>query len=89
MGNPTTPARLPQRPKLGLPAGAAPRGVVARTPPPAAAAFHIVWAVGRRGPRYRHPTREAAMAEADRLAALDHGRTFEVFACVAAGKVTR
>jgi hypothetical protein len=77
------------RPKLGLPPGTAPRGVVARTPPPAAAAFHVVWARGRRGPRYKHPTREAAMAEAQRLADLDHGRLFEVFACVPAGSVQR
>lgn len=77
------------RTKLGLPAGTAPRGVVTRRIPPPAAAFHVVWGQGRRGPRYRHGTREQAMAEAQRLAALDPGRRFDVFACVPAGSVKR
>lgn len=90
MDNPKTSARLPQRPStLSLPAGAAPRGIVARKPAPAAAAFHVVWGQGRRGPRYRHATHAAALAEAERLASLDPGRRFDVFACVPAGSVKR
>ena len=73
---------------IRLPAGVAPRGVVKRTAP-VSAAFWVVWAEGRRGPRYRHPTQHAAMVEAQRLATLDPGRKFEVFGCVPAGSVTR
>lgn len=74
---------------LRLPAGAAPRGVVARKSPSAIPAFWVIWASGRRGPRHRHPTQDSAMVEAQRLATLDPGRTFEVYGCLPAGSVTR
>lgn len=81
------PPSRPQPRTLRLPAGtAAPRGVVQRVAPPE---FWIIWADGRRGPRFRHPSKAAAMAEAERLASLDPGRRMDVYGCAPAGRVIR
>jgi len=38
-----------------------------------------VWGEGRRNPRMRHPSKEAAVSEATRLAGLNPGITYVVF----------
>ena len=38
-----------------------------------------VWGEGRRSPRMRHPSKEAAMTEATRLAGIHPGVVFSVF----------
>lgn len=45
--------------------------------------FHFVWSPNRRRPRQRHATREAASAEAARLANLTPGTLFCVYSAVA------
>ena len=77
-----------QRQKLSLPTGAKAR--VARpasSPPPVSnTQFWCVWGVGRRSPRQRHGTKEAAIAEADRLATIHPGRLFIVYECKAVAR---
>jgi hypothetical protein len=41
--------------------------------------FYFVWAPTRRRPRQRHQTRDAAIAEADRIAQLNPGVEFVVY----------
>lgn len=41
--------------------------------------YHYVWAEGRRAPRQRHPSREAAVAEAERLSQINPGVTYHVY----------
>lgn len=77
-----------QRQKLSLPTSAKPR--VARpasSPPPVSnTQFWCVWGVGRRAPRQRHSSKEAAIAEADRLAGIHPGRLFIVYECKAVAR---
>lgn len=72
-----------QRATLTLRGGAVvrPRDPVSAVEPEA----WVVWAEGRRGPRVKHPTKAVALAEADRLAALDPGRKFSVYALIRVG----
>ena len=49
--------------------------------------FYIYDCSNRNGPRVRHPSLEAAIKEAERLAEQHVGRTFEVLQCVAVSKV--
>lgn len=44
--------------------------------------FHFVWSPSRRRPRQRHTTREAASAEAARLAQLTPGTVFCVYSAI-------
>ena len=76
-----------QRPKLTLHRGAVVRPAVTASAVEAEA--WVVWGEGRRGPRVRHPSKAIALAEADRLAALDPGRRFDVYALVPVGKALR
>lgn len=73
----------PLRPTLKL---STVRGVVQREAPTPSPESFVVWADGRRGPRVRHPTKAAALAEAERLAALDPGRRMDVFGLVLVGR---
>jgi hypothetical protein len=66
-----------QRVTLGLA-----KGVVQRPKPLRDPEAWLLWADGRRPGRIKHPTLAAALAEADRLAALNPGRRFDVYALV-------
>jgi hypothetical protein len=72
------PAHLPVRPLLTLNRGVAPTAI--KRPPDAGVDFYFVWSPDRRSPRVRHASRDLAIAEADRLAAMFPGVAFDVFA---------
>ncbi len=76
-GDDTKRASPAQRATLGLA-----KGVVHRPKPMREPEAWLIWADGRRPGRIKHPTLAAAVAEADRLAALDPGRRFDVYALV-------
>jgi hypothetical protein len=80
------PARVPTRPILTLSKGVAPKAI--KKPPDADADFFFVWCPDRRSPRVRHASRDLAIAEADRLAAMFPGTQFNVYAarCIARSK---
>jgi hypothetical protein len=52
---------------------------LARPRPPGTNIFHFVWSPSRRRPRHRHVSREAAIAECERLAQLNPGTEFVVY----------
>jgi hypothetical protein len=77
-----TPTAPPlQRQKLSLPTGAKARAArpASSSPPVSNTQFWCVWGVGRRAPRQRHSSKEAAVAEADRLAGIHPARLFIVY----------
>jgi hypothetical protein len=71
------PAHIPARPTLHL-KGVAPKAI--KRPPDAGVDFWFVWSPARNSPRVRHASRDLAIAEADRLAAIFPGTPFDVFA---------
>jgi hypothetical protein len=78
------PTHLPVRPILTLNKGVASKAI--KRPADDGVDFYFVWSPGRRSPRVRHASRELALAEADRLAAMFPGTPFDVFT---ARRVTR
>ena len=86
--NDTLGGGTPQRQKLSLPTRTKPRIVrpASSAPPVSNSRFWCVWGVGRRAPRERHPTKELATAEADRLAGIHPGRLFIVYECTAVAR---
>jgi hypothetical protein len=71
------PAPVPARPTLSL-KGVAPKAI--KRPPDAGVEFFFVWSPARNSPRVRHASRDLAITEADRLAAMFPGTPFDVFA---------
>ena len=71
------------------------RGVVPKAvqlPPPTEPndqRFWFVWSPQRRRPRQRHPTKDAATTEANRLAALHPGVRFHVYEATCVAKVLK
>lgn len=59
--------RMPTRPTLSIAAR------------PGVEILHFVWAEGRRAPRQRHPSHEAAVTEAERLSHINPGVTYHVY----------
>lgn len=74
------PAHVPARPTLTLTKGVAPKAIKRPPSPDAAVDFYFVWSPARNSPRVRHASRDLAIAEADRLAAMFPGTPFDVFA---------
>lgn len=72
-------SRLPKEIDVNNPERTAARPTLSIPTRPGLDTFHFVWGEGRRAPRQRHETREAAIREAERLSALHPDIRFHVF----------